>query len=531
MNKKQKTLHFSHTLPLLQYATWGGNQHMSGPKAADVRPKLRRAVEAVNQLMQESAKNADRLRNLGTADLRNSEKMADTLQRSMNATNIPPAVSQYAPEDAAQLSRQKQEADTLIATGEREAKRADDLRREAESLQSRSRQMMDNVRRTTDDVSRRLDRSTGHYMHAEDRMATQARQDAQTALQIEKQAADKLRDALDHGRRAKNAFDSAIAIGNRFTQNVSNIQRIATERESAAKIAEENQRRASTSNSEIGGLTEAINSLSHAKFAPGEFQTFSSDIESFRRAFSSQNFAEAAKTGEGLAARLRTFEQKVSSLQTAFETAQIAAQNALASASEEIAPLDRNELIRWSGEDAAVAGAYSRLETAAGMLASEQFAEAETAAAASLEELRRIARTAEENKVASEQRYALAEVIMNALYEQGYDSPTYYYMQKKPDGSDVEFSDLAIFAKAPGDRGDMRMNINLEGKVNLEVENIAEGEEGVCVELIQNLQKGVGDEIDFQMTDWGRGSNANPQAKVAVQTQMQTQEITRQRQG
>ena len=35
--------------------------------------------------------------------------------------------------------------------------------------------------------------------------------------------------------------------------------------------------------------------------------------------------------------------------------------------------------------------------------------------------------------------------IMNALYEQGYDAPTYYYAQQKGDGSDVEFSDLTIF--------------------------------------------------------------------------------------
>jgi hypothetical protein len=120
---------------------------------------------------------------------------------------------------------------------------------------------------------------------------------------------------------------------------------------------------------------------------------------------------------------------------------------------------------------------------------------------------------------------------MNALYEQGYDAPTYYYTQQKPDGSDVEFSDLTIFAKAPGNRGDMRMNINLEGNVKLEVEGIAEGEETVCHQLIQDLQKGVAGDMDFRMTDWGRAANVDTNAKVAVRQQEKTQEKSRERQG
>ena len=481
---------------------------MSGPKCGQVNPLLPVAIAGATALIRLIRANVP-TRSTGSGNQhvnehQASERQAEAIQRTMSSTPISATVLKHAPADAAQLEEQKKQADALIATGKREAKKANDLRSDAESLQNRAQRLLN---------------SAGNRRQVDD------------AVRMEREAADQLRSALDHSRQAKNAFDSAITIGNRFAQNVSNVGRIAAERETAAKIAEENQRRASTNNSEIGGLTESINSLNHEKFAPGEFRALSSDIDSFRRAFSLQNFAEAAKIGEGLAARLRTFEQRVSALQTAFETAQIAAQNALTAAKEEIAPLDRAELIRWSGEDAVVSSAYSRLETVTGMVASEQFAEAESAVAASLEELRRLAKTADENKIASEQRYALAEVIMNALYEQGYDSPTYYYMQKKPDGSDVEFSDLAIFAKAPGDRGDMRMSIDLAGKVDLEVENIAEGEEGVCVELIQNLQKGVGNEMDFQMTDWGRGSNANPKAKVAVQTQMQTQEITRQRQG
>jgi hypothetical protein len=124
----------------------------------------------------------------------------------------------------------------------------------------------------------------------------------------------------------------------------------------------------------------------------------------------------------------------------------------------------------------------------------------------------------------------LAEVIMNALYEQGYDSPTFYYSEQNQAGEDVEYSDLTIFAKAPGVRGDMRMNINLEGKVKLEVEGIAEGEETACHKLITDLQSSMNEEIDFEMTDWGRATGVDSQAKIAMREQAKEQEKTRERQ-
>lgn len=476
---------------------------MSGPKGGLVVPGILIAIRAAGAAIDlVAAANAARLRNLETAARQADQRRAESLQRSVGATTVSPEVSKYAPEDAAQLTKQKNQTLDLIATGKRENEKAESLRREAETLRRRARQQR---------ISSNL-------------------QQVQGALRMEREAEDKLRKALEHNKRAQNAFDSANAIGNTFIRNSDQSRQIAAEREAATKIAEENQRKAASSHSTINGLTTSINALRHEKFAPGEFQPLATEIKSFQQAFDSKNFALAAKTGESLSVKLRAFEQRVSNLQTAFETAQIAAQNSLTAAKQEIAPLDRAELIRWTGEDDRVNKAYSQLDAAAKMIDAEQFSDAEKRIAASLTELRQIAQMAESNRVASEQRSALTEVIMNALYEQGYDAPTYYYNQQKSDGSDVEFSDLTIFAKAPGERGDMRMNIDLEGKVKLEVEGIAEGEETVCHQLIQDLQKGVGDEIDFQMTDWGRAANVDANAKVAVRQQEKTQEKTRERQ-
>ena len=477
---------------------------MSGPKDGLIVPGLVLAIRATGALIElAAAANAARLRRLQTAEHQDAKRKTESLRQSIDTTTIPQTVATYAPQDAAHLTEQRKQTLELIATGNRESDLAESLRREAEELRGRSRQL----------------RSNGTLSQVEG------------ALRMEREAENKLQKALEHSGRAKNAFDSAMSTGNRFTQNVDNIQRIAAEREAAAKIAEENQRRAVSSNSEIDGLATSIHSLNHEKFAPGEYRALSTEIETFRRAFTAKNFAEAAKIGETLGPRLRTFQQRASSLQMAFETAQTAAKNALDAAKQEIAPLDKSEMIRWTGEDELVHSAYSRLDAAITMIDAEQFSEAEIAIAASLNDLRRIAKTAEGNQAASGQRAALADVIMNALYEQGYDAPTYYYMRQKSDGSDVEFSDLTIFAKAPGNRGDMRMNIDLAGKVKLEVEGIAEGEETVCHQLVQDLQKGVGDEMDFQITDWGRAANVDPNAKVVVRQQTQTQEKDRERQG
>lgn len=476
---------------------------MSGPKGGLIVPGVLLAISAAQGLIElAAAANAARLRSLETAARQANQKKADSLRRSIDSANISSTVLRYAPEDAAQLAKQREQTLAFLETSRRESDLAERLRRDAEDLRKRSQRQ----------------RSSSTLSQVQD------------ALRMEREAEDKLRTALEHNRKAQNAFDSANAIGNSFSRNVDNSKQVAAEREAAAKIAEENQRNAVSIHSEIGGLTTSINSLNHEKFAPGEFRTLSTELESFRRNIASKDFATAAKTGPSLCSKLRSFEQRVSELQTAFETARIRATNALDAANQEITPLDRAELIRWTGEDDQVAMAYARLEDASKQLEIEQFIETENLVTASLNDLRRVVKKAEDNKVAARQRSALADVIMNALYEQGYDAPTYYYSQQKQGGGDVEFSDLTIFAKAPGDRGDMRMNIDLEGKVKLEVEGIAEGKETVCRQLVQDLQQGVGEELDFQMTDWGRATGIDVGAKVAVRQQEKMQEKTRERQ-
>ena len=275
---------------------------------------------------------------------------------------------------------------------------------------------------------------------------------------------------------------------------------------------------------------KSLRKLNHEKFAAGEFSRLETMAKAFQEAFAQNDYATASSLGVPLAAELQSLNEKVMQRQNAFEAAQRSAQNNLNAAREEVASFQPASLAKWTGEEQGVNAAFDALAQAEVQIGAEKFADAESLTEKGLLAIRNYAKVAREHENAANQRMELAEVIMNALYEQGYDSPTFYYSQQNSAGEDVEFSDLTIFAKAPGVRGDMRMNIDLNGKVKLEVEGIAEGEETACHKLITDLQKSMSEEIDFQMTDWGRAASVDSNAKVAMRQQMKEQEKVRDRQ-
>ncbi len=504
---------------------------MSGPKAADVRPKLRRAVEEIEKLINNARRNTKRLDQLSSVNLDSSIRKANELQSEIASGTVTEAMLKYTPEDSSLLQSQREEIDRQLMRGRKEQDLAEQLQQEASQLRAEAETLLNSAVKAANSAARGMAESiNGWYLDEEQRQANLARRKAQNALSLEQEAAEKLRQALDHKKKAKNAFDSAANTGKKYQKFYSSILETAKERETAAKIKEENQRLTVSSKANIDSLTARIQDLNHEKFAPGEYAKLLHSLQEFQQNFEAGNYAQTATTGPGIAAQLQTLEQTVSKRQNEFESAQLSARNNWEAAREEISVLDPDQLIRWTGEKEAVTNAFQAFDQAAELIQQESFAAAEELTASSLASIRTFAGTAEKRAAAANQRMELAEVIMNALYEQGYDTPTFYYAQQNQAGEDVEFSDLTIFAKAPGTRGDMRMNIDLEGKVKLEVEGIAEGEESVCHKLISDLQAGVGNEIDFTMTDWGRAAGVDSDARIAIKQQMKEQEKIRERQ-
>ena len=505
---------------------------MSGPKAADVRPKLKRAVEEIQREVNQAQKTSERLKRMDSVDIGNGIREANGIAAALTARNTTAAMNKYAAEEVSSLGRQRAEIQAQIERGRSEQAKAEALESEAIRLHNAAVRLLQRAVNAADSaVQGMADSDTGWYLYDEQRQAEEARREAKEALDMERQASSKVQEALEHKKNARNAYSSASKLGSQYLKRFDNVSSAASEMESAARIAEENQRKAMECKSLIESTLASLQNLNHEKFAPGEYFKLQPSVTAFHESLAGKNFATAYNLGESLSAQLHALEEKVVQRQNAFESAQISAQNNLKAAKEEIASFNQADLVKWTGEAQAVTAAFDAIQQAESRIAAEDFSTAENLLATNLAAIREFAKLADERANAANQRMELAEVIMNALYEQGYDSPIYYYSQQNNAGEDVEYSDLTIFAKAPGVRGDMRMNIDLEGKVKLEVEGIAEGEETACHKLITDLQQSMNEEIDFKMTDWGRAAGIDSNAKVAMRQQMKEQERIRERQN
>ncbi|MDO5580817.1 MAG: hypothetical protein Q4G69_06750 [Planctomycetia bacterium] len=502
---------------------------MSGPKGAQVRPKIQRVIDNAHRSIDIAKKNNAKLSEISALASQDLESKADSLIDSIS-DEVPDNIQKYCAEDAQYLRNRKVNILNSIRRGKEGARMADQLMKEAEAAQVKALQIMNDAVEIASDVSNKIN-SLFAIESLYERDANRARDMVSDAERLEREATDKIHQALNHAQKAKSAFDSAILDGDRYTRDLTTIQKSVEEKSAAEKILEENKRKAVSSQSEIQALLKNIESLNHEKFTPGEFQSFAAEIASFQKSMNENDYSSAAANGENLTARLRKFHQKASALQSKYESERIAAQNRFDAAKKEIQQLDQNEIMQWTENKDEIDNAFRQIDLAKDLIHQEKFTEAETIISTNLDSIRAAAKKAHENKMASEERSNLAEVIMNALYEQGYDAPAYYYAKQTSDGKDIEFSDLTIFAKSPGQKGDMRMQIDLAGKVKLEVEGIAEGEEAVCHQLILDLQKGVGSEIDFKMTDWGRAAKVNPDSRIQVKEQEKIQEKTRERQN
>ncbi|MDR0869572.1 MAG: hypothetical protein LBN39_02140 [Planctomycetaceae bacterium] len=138
--------------------------------------------------------------------------------------------------------------------------------------------------------------------------------------------------------------------------------------------------------------------------------------------------------------------------------------------------------------------------------------------------------TALETKQHFENREIITDAITAALTDLQYDEPDVNY--EPLDGSEnAMLGNICIFAKSKGETGDMRLAIGMDGKVNIDVDNIPEGQETECHQRLLDLQSKVSDVVDFDITDWGRAKDVKPVHGdgIRVKQQIRQQEKVRQR--
>jgi len=185
-----------------------------------------------------------------------------------------------------------------------------------------------------------------------------------------------------------------------------------------------------------------------------------------------------------------------------FEMKRTATTNALQSVKNEATSFGEAFLGEWGG-NTGLAKANQTLKSAENKLLAEQFEASQALSTKASEQFRELYDVAANNKRLFDSRQVIARAIVNALKDLEYDTPD---VRDVPEDSieNKKLHSISIFAKSKGKVGDMRLVIDLSGKVDLAVADIPEGGEAACHNAITNLQSRVADIANLQITDWGR---------------------------
>ena len=507
---------------------------MSGPKAADVQLKVNRAVQVIEKQVREANATCDLYSRLGVSEAQSARQAA---RKALSGASWSEEARKHAGDEIRAAQSGSGDLETAVRRGESLIAEAEKLKSQAEQSRQSAKSKLDRANQLCQAAMNEVGQAgfLKHMagFHSEDQWAKDAKDLAQAALSDEKEAKDLLHAAADKYRQARNAFDQAASGGARMASENRRIEELARQRQESSRIAEENKRNATQVHQEGVSLCNRIESMAHGKFAPEQFQPAKSAFDRIAMAFEKGNHEEVNRLAAGCLPTLRDLAEKVSKAQSEWEAAKKASENDLETVGKELSGLDRSFLSKWSGEGEKIEVIFRRLEDAKGKIAAEDFSQAQVLLSAALADARAAFDKATTSRRKFEQREIISEAIMGALYEQGYDAPTYYFNEKDAAGNDRELSDLTIFAKSPGNLGDMRMEVDLEGKVALNMENVPEGQEAQCVSVLNGLRDRLAGEVDFKMTDWGRAEgDSGKDREVQIQKQKErVQEKQRERQG
>ncbi|MDR1491974.1 MAG: hypothetical protein LBT05_04550 [Planctomycetaceae bacterium] len=198
------------------------------------------------------------------------------------------------------------------------------------------------------------------------------------------------------------------------------------------------------------------------------------------------------------------------------------AQSCVAAAKNEISSDNVSFISDWMGDEA-IQMLREHLNKADKSFNAKEYEQSSLLAQESVTMFRKFYEAAVQMKQNFENREFIADALIDALQEIQYDKPDVNY-EPKEGVENAILGNLTIFAKSKGETGDMRLVIDLDGKIDLDTD-VPEGKESECHRLLTNLQEKVGDIVDFKMTDWGRAADYHPNAaggipKIKIQQQI-----------
>jgi|GEM_PF-6854677 len=134
------------------------------------------------------------------------------------------------------------------------------------------------------------------------------------------------------------------------------------------------------------------------------------------------------------------------------------------------------------------------------------------------------------NRADAQWAFRIARAISRALCPRdeggralpgGYDEPTAVRI-----AADDPLQGVRIRADAPNEsgKGNITVDILLDGRVAFEIDNIPDGEAAICAEVIRNMANRLADqEMNLEVTDWGPLLPARQSESVQIPKQIQTQ--------
>ncbi|MDR2117897.1 MAG: hypothetical protein LBP87_16100 [Planctomycetaceae bacterium] len=353
--------------------------------------------------------------------------------------------------------------------------------------------------------------------------------------------------------RSEKPIQSLLANGEmRWNELKQEINKIQSEVQAEfAKLQKTNGTPQTKKESEIS-LRQAETLLNEAEYQQQQFVQFRNEANrNFRLAKSNpsaakrtirQNITNANKTGDQAVGAVNQAVEKARLAKIQFEETLLIirqkgaeerkqellrqnAQSNIVAAKNEIVQENVALINEWIGEDA-VQLLKEHQEKAVQAFHDEQYETASLLAQESVAMYRNFFDTASRIKQQFAHREIITDAIVAALNDLQYDEPDVNY-EPKEGVDNTMLGNITIFAKSKGESGDMRLAIDLDGKVNIDVADIPEGNETECHNALINLQSKVADVIDLQITDWGRAKDANicsgnlpPKQKVQMHEQV-----------
>ena len=502
---------------------------MSGVKRATVTKSLNGTIRMVQNAINECANAAQSFQNIGKSEFDGKKINVDNLRKTLHRV-LPKDLERFLEE--AEVKKWQ----SFIKEHDEDYKSSDDLFRNAESKDSdylKCKKNYDGDINSIKNEAERIRKSLiGKDWHcdSENEEAVRLKTRAQQILSQMRSNNSILVEAKSLRQQSFVKLSSSENFAELAEKEYDRLVGIAKERQDKERrIAEEKKRKALNLVDDLKSLKKDIESKNFAKFAKGKYSAASvgNRIDSISAYIDREDYDSAISAAENLKAELQKTAADVEAAQQAWMAAKVKAEKVLADAKGEISLMNKSDLKKYSGINSReIDNAFALIDKAENKIAAERFEEATRDIESGIGKLTEIKEAALKNKELAETREAIAQSIMQALYDSNYDSP-YYGLEDEND----ELSVLDIVAAAPGGVGDMTLKIDLSGNVSFEVANIPDGREQLCHNAILDMQKRLAeDEVSFDMTDWGRAENQN-KIRLEVKQQEKQLEQIKQRQG